>query len=63
MSVIPKEVIKQLIREANPNSTTEVLDLLREMFKEVLQGAMEAELEEQLGYMSAIKASKNSYTT
>lgn len=50
MSTIPKEIIKQLIQEANPSSTAEALDLLREMFKEVLQGAMEAELEEQLGY-------------
>ncbi len=58
MSMIPKEVVKQLIREANPNSTTEVLDLLREMFKEVLQGAMEAELEEQLGYAKSDVSAK-----
>ena len=50
MSAIPKEVIKELIREQKFNNTTEVLNAIKEMFRDVLEEIMEAELESELGY-------------
>lgn len=50
MSIIPKEVIRELIREKKFNSPDDVLATLKEMFREVLQESLEAELDENLGY-------------
>lgn len=50
MSMIPKEVIRELIKESNFTSTTEVMSAIKDMFKEVLQEIMEAELDTELGY-------------
>ena len=50
MSMLPKEVIRELIREQNFTSTTDVMDCIKSMFKDVLQEVMEAELETELGY-------------
>lgn len=50
MSNFPKEMIKNYIKEQNFSSPTEVLASMKEMFRDVLQEALEAELDEQLGY-------------
>ena len=50
MSAIPKEVIKELIREQKFSNTTEVMNAIKEMFRDVLEEIMEAELESELGY-------------
>lgn len=50
MSAIPKEVIKELIREQKFNNTNEIMTDIKDMFKDVLQESMEAELENKLGY-------------
>ncbi|MDF2571849.1 MAG: family transposase [Sporomusa sp.] len=50
MSAIPKELIKDLIREQKFNNTTEVMHAIKEMFKDVLEEVMEAELDAELGY-------------
>ncbi|MCC5468166.1 IS256 family transposase [Pelosinus baikalensis] len=50
MSAIPKEVIRELIKNQKFSSTSEVLEAIKDMFKEVLQEVMEAELETELGY-------------
>ena len=50
MSAIPKEVIKDLIREQNFTNTTEVMNAIKEMFRDVLEEIMEAELDSELGY-------------
>jgi len=66
MSTIPKEVIRELIREKNFSSPDDILATLKEMFREVLQEALEVELDEKLGYSKydtetkLIKASENS---
>jgi transposase-like protein len=48
--MIPKEVIRALVKEQNFNNTTEVMEAIKDMFKEVLQEVMEAELDTELGY-------------
>lgn len=50
MSTIPKEVIKELIRNQKFSNTTEVMEAIKDMFKDVLQEIMQAELENELGY-------------
>lgn len=50
MSMIPKEVIKELIKEHKFNNTNEVMSAIKEMFRDVLQEIMEAEIETELGY-------------
>lgn len=50
MATIPKEAIKELIKEQKFNNTTEVMNAIKDMFRDVLQEIMEAELETELGY-------------
>nr|WP_021166569.1 IS256 family transposase [Sporomusa ovata]EQB28419.1 transposase [Sporomusa ovata DSM 2662] len=51
MATIPKEAIKELIKEQKFNNTTEVMNAIKDMFRDVLQEIMEAELETELGYV------------
>ncbi|WP_054743231.1 IS256 family transposase [Cellulosilyticum ruminicola] len=50
MSVLPKDLVRNFIKEQHFTNTDDVLNLLKEMFKDVLQEALEVELEEKLGY-------------
>ncbi len=50
MSMLPKEVIRELIREKKFESADDILETLKGMFREVLQETLEAELDEKLGY-------------
>lgn len=59
MSAIPKEVIKELIREQKFSNTTEVMEAIKDMFRDVLQEIMEAELETELGYEKQERRAKN----
>lgn len=59
MSMVPKEVIRELIRERNFTNTTDVMECIKSMFKDVLQEVMEAELETELGYEKQERRSDN----
>lgn len=50
MSNISKEVLRNYVKEQNFTSSNEVLAAMKEMFKDVLQEALEAEMDTQLGY-------------
>ncbi len=50
MSVLPKELVRDFIKNQNFTSSDDILELLKDMFKDVLQEALEVELEEKLGY-------------
>lgn len=47
---IAKEQIRQIISENNINSVSDVYNLLRDSFKDILQELLEAELDATLGY-------------
>jgi len=47
---VAKEQIRQIISENNIRSVTDVYELLKDSFKDILQELMEAELEATLGY-------------
>lgn len=50
MSNLSKEVLRNYIAEQNFSSSGDVLTAMKEMFRDVLQETLEAEMDEQLGY-------------
>ena len=50
MSNISKEILRNYVKEQNFKDPNDVLAAMKEMFKEVLQEALEAEMDTQLGY-------------
>jgi putative transposase len=59
MLSIPKEVIKDLIKEQKFTNTSEVMGAIKDMFRDVLQEIMETELENELGYEKQERRSEN----
>jgi len=45
-----KDLLKKYVREQKFDNTNQVLDAMRGMFKDILQEALEAEMDENLGY-------------
>ena len=66
MSDLSKELLRAYINEQNFTNPNEVLSSLKELFKDVLQEALEAELDETLGYgkheVSGNTNSRNGYS-
>lgn len=66
MSDLSKELLRSYINEQNFTNPNEVLSSLKELFKDVLQEALEAELDETLGYekheVSGNTNSRNGYS-
>ncbi|MFA9379190.1 MAG: transposase, partial [Lachnotalea sp.] len=50
MSNLSKEVLREYIQDQKFTSTDDVLNSLKELFKEVLQESLEAEMDTYLGY-------------
>jgi transposase-like protein len=50
MSNLSKELLREYIKEQNFTSSNDILTALKEMFRDVLQESLEAELDESLGY-------------
>lgn len=50
MSNISKEVLRNYIKEQNFKSPDDVLAAMKEMFRDILQESLEAEMDTQLGY-------------
>jgi len=50
MSKIAKEVLREYITEQKFTNSSEVLAALKDMFRDVLQESLEAEMDEELGY-------------
>ncbi|MGL4450460.1 MAG: IS256 family transposase, partial [Sarcina sp.] len=66
MSDLSKDLLRAYINEQNFTNPNEVLSSLKELFKDVLQEALEAELDETLGYekheVSGKTNSRNGYS-
>lgn len=66
MSDLSKELLRAYINEQNFTNPNEVLSSLKELFKDVLQEALEAELDETLRYgkheVSGKSNSRNGYS-
>ena len=50
MSNLSKEVLRNYVKEQNFKNADEVLDAMKEMFRDVFQEALESEIDTQLGY-------------
>jgi putative transposase len=60
MSDMSKELLRKYVAEQNFSNADEVLVALKDLFKDVLQEALEAELDEALGYGKHEVSNKNS---
>ena len=59
MEKASKELLKDYVNSQHFTSTTDILNSMKELFSDVLQQVMEAELEETLGYEKSSRASEN----
>ncbi len=58
MEQTPKEMLKAYVDSQKFNSTTEIMDMMKEMFRDVLQQVMESELDTELGYEKSQRMSE-----
>lgn len=58
MTATPADLMKEYVNSQKFNSTTEVMEAIKEMFREVIQAVMEGELDQELGYEKSQRESK-----
>jgi len=58
MSILPKEVLRNMINEGNLKTAEDLHAYLKEMFKDALQEMLEAELDQELGYSKRDRKNK-----
>ena len=49
MNAVPQELLKEYVKSQNFASTAEIMEAMKEMFRDVIQTVMEVELDEELG--------------
>ena len=49
MHTAPQELLKEYVKSQNFTSTAEIMEAMKEMFRDVIQTTMEVELDEELG--------------
>jgi transposase-like protein len=59
MSTVPTEVLKEYVNSQKFSSTAEVMEAMKDMFRDVLQQVMEGELDETLGYAKSERLSNH----
>lgn len=59
MGSTPKEMMKQCVESQKFTSTTEIMEAMKDMFRDVLQQVMESELDVELGYEKSERLSEN----
>jgi len=50
MTAVPAELMREYVKSQQFKSTADIMDAMKEMFRDVLQQVMESELETELGY-------------
>jgi len=63
MGVLPKEVVREIIKENNFQTPQEIMKFLKDSFKDILQEMLEAEMDVHLGYSKGEKLPANSDNT
>jgi transposase-like protein len=58
MRTVPAELMKDYVNSQKFSSTTEIMEAMKEMFKDVIQQVMECELDDKLGYEKSQRESK-----
>jgi transposase-like protein len=59
MEKVSKEMLREFVNSQHFTSTTEIMNSMKELFSDVLQQVMEAELEEKLGYEKGERMTEN----
>ena len=59
MSLLPKELIREIVKKGNFNSAADIQEALKELMKEFIQESLETELDNQLGYEKYGKNDEN----
>ena len=49
MNTAPQELLKEYVKSQRFSNTTKIMTAMKEMFRDVIQTAMEVELDEELG--------------
>ena len=49
MQSVPQDLLKEYVQSQHFTSTTEIMDAMKEMFRDVIQTVMEVEMDEELG--------------
>ena len=49
MQSAPQELLRQYVQSQHFASTAEIMDAMKEMFRDVIQQVMEVEMDEELG--------------
>lgn len=63
MSLIDKKIVRKLMKEGKLNNITDVQELLKEQFKDLIEEMLEAEIDEELGYSKYDYKNKNTENT
>lgn len=63
MSVLPKELVREIIKQNNFQTPQEIMKFMKESFKDVLQEMLEAEMDVHLGYSRGEKPPANTDNT
>jgi len=63
MGVLPKEVVREIIKENNFQTPQEIMKFLKDSFKDILQEMLEAEMDVHLGYSKGENPPANSDNT
>lgn len=59
MTKVPAEMMRDFVRSQNFTSTDEIMEAMKDMFKDVLQQVLECELTDKLGYDKSERLSKD----
>ena len=59
MEKASKEMLREFVISQNFTNTTDIMNSMKELFSDVLQQVMEAELEEKLGYEKSHRVSED----
>ncbi len=59
MARLPKELVRDFVREGNFKSIKDIEEALKDIFKDTIQEALEAEIEEEFGYSKYDLANKS----
>jgi putative transposase len=63
MSRVPAELLREYVNSQKFSSTADIMEAMKDMFRDVLQQVMESELEEKLGYEKSKRLSNVDETT
>ena len=62
MMTAPQELLKEYVKSQHFTSTAEIMSAMKEMFRDVVQTAMEVELDEELGRERCQRAEESDTT-